>query len=99
MKYYSTIVLIGVIFCQSGYDIAKSMSNRKSPLDIKSVLVMTLKDKRGNTLESQLISYTKLILISQGNYGKILIYLMKMYPVMNIKEIQKKLSDCLNYKN
>ena len=38
---------------------AKLMSNRKSPKDIKSVLVMTLKDKRGNTLESQLISYTK----------------------------------------
>ena len=59
MKFYSIIIFIGIIFSQSGYDIAKSMSNRKSPLDIKSVLVMTLKDKRGNTLESQLISYTK----------------------------------------
>ena len=58
MKFYSIIVFIGVTFCQSGYDIAKSMSNRKSPLDIKSVLVMTLKDKKGNSLESQLISYT-----------------------------------------
>ena len=45
MKFYSIIVFIGVIFCQSGYDIAKSMSNRKSPW-ISSRLVMTLKDKR-----------------------------------------------------
>ena len=54
---YSVIVFIGVVFCRSGYDIAKSMSNRKSPQDIKSVLVMILKDKRGNSLESQLILY------------------------------------------
>ena len=59
MKFYSIILFIGVIFSQSGYDIAKLISNRKSPQDIKSVLVMTLIDKRGNTLESQLISYTK----------------------------------------
>ena len=59
MKFYSIIVFIGFIFCQSGYEIAKLMTNRKSPQDIKSVLVMTLKDKRGNSLESQLISYTK----------------------------------------
>ena len=65
MKFYSAILFISVIFCQSGYDIAKLMSERSSPDDIKSVLVMTLKDKRGNTLESELVSYTKDIVRSK----------------------------------
>ena len=47
------------MFCQSGYEIAEMMTRREAPSDIKSVLVMTLKDKRGNTLESRLISHSK----------------------------------------
>ena len=47
------------LFSQTGYEIAERMSSREAPSDVKSTLIMTLKDKRGNTLESQLISHSK----------------------------------------
>jgi hypothetical protein len=47
------------LFSQTGYEIAERMSSREAPSDVKSTLIMTLKDKRGNTLESKLISHSK----------------------------------------
>ena len=47
------------LFSQTGYEIADKMSSREAPSDVKSTLIMTLKDKRGNSLESKLISHTK----------------------------------------
>ena len=47
------------LFSQTGYEIAERMSSREAPSDVKSTLIMTLKDKRGNTFESKLISHSK----------------------------------------
>jgi len=60
MRYYSLIFyLFSILFSNSGYEIAEKMINRKAPLDIKSKLIMTLEDKKGNTTESIIRSYTK----------------------------------------
>ena len=61
MKYYSLIPLwiFSVLFSQSGYEIAKKMSDRDVPKDIKSKLSMTLEDKKGKTRESVIQSITK----------------------------------------
>ena len=59
MRFYSFILLVSWVFCQSGYEIADMMASREAPSDIKSTLVMRLKDKRGNSLESTLISHSK----------------------------------------
>ena len=59
MKFYKTILLISWVFSQSGYEVANMMALREAPSDIKSTLVMKLKDKRGNSLDSRLISHSK----------------------------------------
>ncbi len=59
MRFYNIIFLMSYLFSQTGYEIADKMSNREAPSDVKSTLIMTLKDKRGNSLESKLISHTK----------------------------------------
>ena len=60
MRYYSLIFyLSSILFSQTGYEIAEQMINRKAPLDIKSKLIMILEDKKGNTTESIIRSYTK----------------------------------------
>lgn len=60
MKYYSFIIyLFSILFSQTGYEIAEQMINRDAPLDIKSKLIMTLEDKKGNSTESVIRSYTK----------------------------------------
>ena len=59
MRFYSFILLVSSLFSQTGYEIAEKMNNRDAPSDVKSILIMTLKDKRGNTLESKLISHSK----------------------------------------
>ena len=61
MRYYSLIPLwiFSVSFSQSGYEIAKKMSERDIPKDIKSKLIMTLEDKKGRTRESVIQSFTK----------------------------------------
>ena len=59
MRFYKFIFLVSWVFCQSGYEVADMMASREAPSDIKSTLVMILKDKRGNSLESILISHSK----------------------------------------
>ena len=59
MRFCSVILSISLLFSQSGYELADKMSNRDAPSDVKSMLIMVLKDKRGNTLESKLISHSK----------------------------------------
>jgi len=59
MKFYKFILFVSLIFSQSGDEVAAMMASREAPSDIKSTLVMTLKDKRGNSLESTLISHSK----------------------------------------
>ena len=60
MKYYSLIFyLFSILFSQTGYEIAEQIINREAPLDIKSKLIMVLEDKKGNTTESIIRSYTK----------------------------------------
>ena len=60
MRYYSLIFyLLSILFSDTGYEIAERMINRDAPLDIKSKLIMTLEDKKGNTMESVIRSYTK----------------------------------------
>ena len=60
MRYYSLIFyLLSILFSDTGYEIAEKMINRKAPLDIKSKLIMTLEDKKGNTTKSIIRSYTK----------------------------------------
>ena len=60
MKFYSTIILYtSIIFCQSGYEVAEKINQRNVPVDIKSSLVMSLEDKRGNIFESELVSHSK----------------------------------------
>ena len=59
MRFCSVILFISLLFPQSGYEVADKMSNRDAPSDVKSMLIMLLKDKRGNTLESKLISHSK----------------------------------------
>ena len=59
MKFYRFILFVSLIFSQSGDEVAAMMASREAPSDIKSTLVMTLKDKRGNSLESTLISHSK----------------------------------------
>ena len=59
MKCYSVMLLISWLFSQTGYEIAERMNSREAPSDVKSTLIMTLKDKRGNTFESKLISHSK----------------------------------------
>ena len=59
MRFCSILLLASCLFSQTGYEIADKMSNRDAPFDVKSTLIMTLKDKRGNTLESTLISHSK----------------------------------------
>jgi len=59
MRFYSIILLMSWLFSQTGYEIAERMSSREAPSDVKSTLIMTLKDKRGNTFESKLISHSK----------------------------------------
>ena len=59
MRFCKFILLISWVLCQSGYEVASMMASREAPTDIKSTLVMTLKDKRGNSLESILVSHSK----------------------------------------
>ena len=60
MKYSSTFIcMLSFLFSVTGYEIAEQMSSRTSPVDIKSILIMKLEDKRGNTQRSVIKSHTK----------------------------------------
>lgn len=59
MKFYSILIFISVLLSEPGYDLAKKMSQKNIPADIKSSLIMSLEDKRGNIFESEIISHSK----------------------------------------
>ena len=59
MKFYSILIFISIIFCESGYELAQRMSQKNTPTDIKLSLIMHLEDKRGNIFESEIISHSK----------------------------------------
>ena len=60
MKYFSLLAcLLSILFSSTGYEIAQRMILRDAPTDIKSKLIMTLEDKKGNTMQSEIQSYTK----------------------------------------
>ena len=59
-KYISIIVLIvSILFSQTGYDIAKQIDEKQQPNDMKTNLTMVLTNKKGKTRTSTLRSVTK----------------------------------------
>ena len=59
MKKISFMLLIGWVFALTGDELAQKMDNRKTPSDSKVDLIMTLKNKKGKTRSSSLLSITK----------------------------------------
>jgi outer membrane lipoprotein-sorting protein len=59
MKKISFILLTGWIFALTGDELAQKIDNRKTPLDSKVDLIMTLTNKKGKTRYSSLRSIVK----------------------------------------
>ena len=59
MKKISFILLTGWIFALTGDELAQKIDNRKTPLDSKADLIMTLTNKKGKTRTSSLRSIVK----------------------------------------
>ena len=59
MKNISLLLLIGWIFALTGDELAQQMDGRKTPIDSKVDLLMTLTNKKGKTRSSSLRSINK----------------------------------------
>ena len=59
MKKISFLLLIGWIFALTGDELAQQMDSRKTPIDSKVDLLMTLTNKKGKTRSSSLRSINK----------------------------------------
>ena len=59
MKNISLLLLIGWIFALTGNELAQQMDGRKTPIDSKVDLLMTLTNKKGKTRTSSLRSINK----------------------------------------
>ena len=59
MKIISFLLLIGWIFALTGDELAQQMDNRKTPIDSKVDLLMTLTNKKGKTRSSSIRSINK----------------------------------------
>ena len=59
MKIISFLLLIGWIFALTGDELAQQMDSRKTPIDSKVDLLMTLTNKKGKTRSSSLRSINK----------------------------------------
>ena len=59
MKYFSILFFISIVLSQTGYEIAQRINNHPTPDDVKAKLVMTLENKRGDKMESIIISHIK----------------------------------------
>ena len=59
MKKISFLLLIGWIFALNGEELAQQMDSRKTPVDSKVDLLMTLTNKKGKTRSSSLRSINK----------------------------------------
>ena len=59
MKYFSIFIFLSILLSQTGYEIAERINNKSTPDDVKSKLIMTLEDKRGDKMESVIISHIK----------------------------------------
>ena len=59
MKYFSIFIFVSILLSQTGYEIAQRINNKSTPDDVKSKLIMTLEDKRGDKMESVIISHIK----------------------------------------
>jgi len=60
MRFCSILVFyFSIVYCEAGYGLAEKMSQKDTPIDIKSFLVMSLEDKRGNVFQSEIISHSK----------------------------------------
>lgn len=56
MKYFIAIIIPVAIYSQSGYDIAKMINDRPSPIDLTNKTSMILKDSKGRTRTHEMIS-------------------------------------------
>ena len=59
MKKISFFILVGWIFALTGDELAQQMDNRRTPIDSKVDLLMTLTNQKGKTRSSSLHSITK----------------------------------------
>ena len=59
MKKISFLLLAGWVFALTGDELAQQMDNRKTPIDSKVDLLMTLTNKKGKTRSSSLCSINK----------------------------------------
>ena len=70
MKNISLLLLIGWVFSLTGDELAQKMEGRKTPIDSKVNLLMTLTNKKGKTRTSSLRS------INKNNGGKQIIWFL-----------------------
>jgi hypothetical protein len=59
MKKISFMLLVGLVFALTGDELAQQMDSRKTPIDSKVDLLMTLTNKKGKTRSSSLRSINK----------------------------------------
>ena len=59
MKYFSLLTFISILLSQTGHEIAQRINNKPTPDDVKTKLIMTLEDKRGDKMESVITSHIK----------------------------------------